>query len=1207
MGNQKSRSLQKEADHIKSDLTPEGRQLVENVFATLAARSGGGSDQIDRAAFIKFYSNIEQVFWKDRLFDVFDFKKTGFMNFDEFLVSYVIFSSNSSSASKPSAKLKFLFAMFANGDMRLDRPGLTQFIEHLPDAVLEKCESYVEVTEDGGIATDTGPGCVERMVNHAFGGHEEKTVNFSDSEDSEQTDEKGGQVLSKGKKSIGFKTFLEWAHHYHMVAEWADDLHNETAEETEMERKSAAELQSYAEEIEGAHGEVHDAVSKLEREHRAMLDAARARKKLARAENALRHKKHAVRKIVKLCRHVQYNARREAFEVWAAAVYRSAASEFVKIRNRLGSSKSGFFPNLAEKQRAEPAWVKTAPLGDVATGKVWERRGLPRYVPKGHSSKMDDERRKIEELSPRQRKQFRLEQRRNIAFGRFLVTSGRAIPRIFRCSTASADYPIFHLPSHTTAPEATAQLPKFTARNHGLFGAMRRQELMFGTKSAPERLCEAYIQGRTKGNAFLPLATRRSKAGDSSSIVSFDDAHHLSWGKMEDGASDDNKTWAKMQTDMYANTLVPVDETVRWKFKVGSLVHVDLPVDAHAIAEEFGRVIGLIVYDYCAVWDEHHDELHGKGHDTGVHPEHLLDVSSLGLCEAFLSEYRSNQNDQQFELNGPLYGFQSISESIKSDWQRGFALKNLDPMNSFPDTILLTIVVATLSGPRSKGLNVEKQLCEDRAAGRDTTIDINVQATAEEKQAFALMKQIMCAKLALMVLSGGTINYTPRNERTTDATISPSQDHHLGLLSSIVNHSIMTCLQPMFADCNFRSDLCSAKIVKMHRCKSSRPTPISLALGGRALLEHNIKRTGEAPILKRHSRTREIERDGFLADTQTPDLGDWVYELRYDERCNVWGKRDPRVTTVSYDRLTPLREDLIKEHSSDPDKLLVNYEGMETRPEGEDKTGITVCVFGSKRQLLRSALDRWLARAGGNPCEAFLHKLHRCADSESIVRRLHRFQKKQKPRKASKKSDPEKGSMDILKYINARPPAGWDIDEARDMYTRIYVGPAKHSNATDAPGKYGLLATDRLVKDLGELDLELKNVLLPRQRLWEDRLEGAQALEQQLLQTVTKQTQLLNSRLPGSSATNAAMSFEESLGTNHLEANMTEIQDEIDAVAKEREHWRQKVIQYQLILDQMVTSEKGMSMHELVQRDQQQFGGLHSELKRNDLTWELTG
>ena len=61
------------------------------------------------------------------------------------------------------------------------------------------------------------PGCVERMVNHAFGGHEEKTVNFSDSEDSEQTDEKGGQVLSKGKKSIGFKTFLEWAHHYHMV------------------------------------------------------------------------------------------------------------------------------------------------------------------------------------------------------------------------------------------------------------------------------------------------------------------------------------------------------------------------------------------------------------------------------------------------------------------------------------------------------------------------------------------------------------------------------------------------------------------------------------------------------------------------------------------------------------------------------------------------------------------------------------------------------------------------------------------------------------------------------------------------------------------------------------------------------------------------------------------------------------------------------
>ena len=67
---------------------------------------------------------------------------------------------------------------------------------------------------------------------------------------------------------------------------------------------------------------------------------------------------------------------------------------------------------------------------------------------------------------------------------------------------------------------------------------------------------------------------------------------------------------------------------------------------------------------------------------------------------------------------------------------------------------------------------------------------------------------------------------------------------------------------------------------------------------------------------------------------------------------------------------------------------------------------------------------------------------------------------------------------------------------------------------------------------------------------------------------------------------------------------MEELNLQIDRAAKEREYWRQKVIQYQVKLEQMIQEDSGKSMHEFMGQDSRQ-NDVHESLNATDITWEL--
>ena len=106
---------------------------------------------------------------------------------------------------------------------------------------------------------------------------------------------------------------------------------------------------------------------------------------------------------------------------------------------------------------------------------------------------------------------------------------------------------------------------------------------------------------------------------------------------------------------------------------------------------------------------------------------------------------------------------------------------------------------------------------------------------------------------------------------------------------------------------------------------------------------------------------------------------------------------------------------------------------------------------------------------------------------------------------------------------------------------------------------------------------------------------------------MTKQTSLLNSRMPGATTVSGdgSTTLSELYDNDEMETNMAELSDEIDRVAKEREYWRQKVIEYQVRLDQMVSKEHGKSLHEMM-RDETRQQDVHENLNQSSLTWELT-
>jgi Ca2+-binding EF-hand superfamily protein len=1202
MGNQKSRELQNEVSRLEKSLSPEEIERVRVQFKEVAGMSGK-HDRVAKTDFLKWH-RMKDEFWKEKLFEAFDYKDSGCIDYKEFLVSVMAFTKHTSEETQ----LKFIFSMFASGEMTISRDSLQDLLLHIPDHVIDACGSY------GG------------MVEEAFGNQ----------------DEVDGE--------IGFKEFYEWIQKYHTVADWVRQLNppsmdieaaNATRRKTMTDQKDFGDAMA---DMDRGFAPLNTEIIRLEEEYESVRRDLRVEAKLYDQTQARIQKRKAVRSFLKLGHHIQRQVLRHAFGQWSKRVYKAASQDFIKMRQEYLTQAT--FPNLSERQFPHgfgEFWEKTE------DGKWACNKWAPPTSSTGWTTEMESEAMLVTSMTRAQRRKMRENMHRANLFGRFLVRTGRAFPRIYRCQT-NKDFPVFNLPSHTSSKTDNETLPHYQTKNMGLFGSIRRQTVALKLRESRDCLAATYMPKRALCSPFPPPA----RAVQHHCTITFDDAIVADANEVDESVRA-AKLAKQLNIDMYQTTLVPVYDVLRWKFVVGSLVDVDVPVDTYAIAEEFERVIGLIVVDYCAKFNEDHDETRGKGHDSGVHADLLIDKPNVDMCENFLALARQNEDNLEFQLNGPLHGFQALSDMLSAPWQAKFAKMNLDPISTFPNTMLLTIVAATLSGPRSKGIAVEKQLVIDRLTGKDSGVNVNVQAPAEEKDMLLLLKKMLCAKLALMVLDGGTINYEGVNDTKID---NPSQKHRLDLLSAIINHSVMSDLQPMFEHAQFRDQYRKARIVKVYRSAQSSPTPISLALGGKALFDEENSTERQ---LKRHSVTSDVVRDGTLADLQSPTLGEWVYEVVYESNCNVWGSRDPRINKVAYDRLTPRRKDLIDEHFDKTTQSTVKRvsTSMDPRTTSEDRTRIIASVFGSKRQLLRSAIDRWQMGVG-TPCHSFKEKFQKCQD-ESIVRRLNRFQRysSTSPPNSPEKS-PKKKTLDILCYLNVPVPSGWSVTDARKMFLDIYVSNeyrdeydeefflklgneedrahidtlpffkrkvimdereserAQKQKAWDkkrrlkglprkSAGLYGMGDTRTIVNALGKIDLELSSVLLPRLNLWTDRAEGAMDLEKDLEKMVTKQTQLLNSRLPGATGVVDRLDFAESLTLDVLEENMKEIRAECDKVAKQQEYWRQKVIAYQLKLDQMTSREKGVSFHELVARDAGQATDTHQELKQTDFSWEITG
>ena len=336
----------------------------------------------------------------------------------------------------------------------------------------------------------------------------------------------------------------------------------------------------------------------------------------------------------------------------------------------------------------------------------------------------------------------------------------------------------------------------------------------------------------------------------------------------------------------------------------------------------------------------------------------------------------------------------------------------------------------------------------------------------------------------------------------------------------------------------------------------------------------------EAAVGDEHVEMMDVVRESRFEDPRTPELDDWMYEIRYKNECveTMIGKdgrklkKDPRIKVVPYSRLKPKNEE----------KIL-----------GE----VTNLIFGSKRSLLRSAFTRWYLHE--KPSEAFNSKISICnAPGESgnkLRRRMkrHIFDKEEDGIKKGKKG------IDILKELKLKTPMGWDDTEARKMFWSIYVSwPANNLG--------GHRQSAETVEKASTIDHTIRRTLLPRYQMWQERKEGALALKKELMTTMTKQTSLLNSRMPGSGNNfdDDSLTLKDLYENDETESNMEELSLEVDRVAKEREYWRQKVIEYQVQLDKMVSQENGKSIHEFVADDGRQQS-LHQNVSKGGMTWEL--
>ena len=79
---------------------------------------------------------------------------------------------------------------------------------------------------------------------------------------------------------------------------------------------------------------------------------------------------------------------------------------------------------------------------------------------------------------------------------------------------------------------------------------------------------------------------------------------------------------------------------MRWRYKPGTEVIVDVPIDINGISQKFADIIKLMVYENCTVWMEDHNERDGSGHDTGVQPEKIVEKTYYDVCKLF---YDSNK------------------------------------------------------------------------------------------------------------------------------------------------------------------------------------------------------------------------------------------------------------------------------------------------------------------------------------------------------------------------------------------------------------------------------------------------------------------------------------------------------------------------------------------------------------------------------------
>ena len=569
-----------------------------------------------------------------------------------------------------------LFSLFdAEGSASLSKEQFRQMFDHIPTHVIHMCPRTSR----------------DEIVYHAF---EECECN------------QNGEV--------DFHEYLHWIKQYQPIIRWLNRT-IETSNETEAEKNRSSQNDSeysavYHEQIELIRKQLPAVNEELDHKEDAFLklkqkiyDTSKNREQLLSKVRKYR----STKKIMRVCHHV-LQIYRKSFAKWSnfayVAVLKSCKYLEKEIKNvEEVSLRGNFKPQVVDELDTATAKVKEE-LHAIDRTNAWRkeinRKGQVRWI--SGISKMKEEKQEdsslvqysvsnvLKRLTKKQR--WLLRRRDKIAkkFGRFLVHTGRAVPRILyfgdvekskQAASSKESFPVFKVVS-VTDKKSTAEnisLPAIERSNRGLFGTVRKICLDFDldyqvNTRIPYTASSFYFPERGRGQLFASIKVHQG--GKTKKRVTFDDLHE----SMRLRSADDANEVPPVPNDIYVPTMVPIYDSLRWKFGQGSEVIVDIPVDVNGISRKFEKIIKLMVYENCASWNENHNERDGSGHDPGVQADNIVEKQYFDICKEFysLQMEENSMAEGDLVLKLPLQGHFDLSEVVQTKHLQNFSKDVLD-------------------------------------------------------------------------------------------------------------------------------------------------------------------------------------------------------------------------------------------------------------------------------------------------------------------------------------------------------------------------------------------------------------------------------------------------------------------------------------------------------------------------------------------------